>query len=161
MKKKLMVGLTLAAMLVGVMPGVASAETLTWTMGSNILTVDADTYTADTMPMLNRNGVVVMPVREVVEKMGGTVSYTAEDTSVYLTINDMWANITIGEDIGEQDVAELPIGQYGDTRQDIGSVEDGRLYIPAYLLAYSTGADMYMIYDEETSLPYRIFFHVR
>ena len=158
--KKLMAGVTLAAMLTGLVPSVAMAESLTWTVGEKNFTVDADSYAVDTEVFVNNRGILMVPVRAVVEKMNGTVEYFAADNHVHLELKNWWADITIGEEVTDENIDKAEIGTFGDERHDIGTVRDGRLYVPAYLLAFAINADMHIIYDENNA-PYRVFFYVK
>lgn len=158
--KKLMAGVTLAAMLTGLIPAPAMAESLTWTVGKNEFTVDADSYVADTEVFVNSRGILMVPVRAIVEKMNGTVEYFAADNRVHLELKNWWADITIGEELTDENIDDAEIGMFGDERHDIGTVRDGRLYLPAYLLAFAINADMHIIYDENNA-PYRVFFYVK
>ena len=158
--KKLMAGMTLAAMLTGLFPGAAMAESLTWTVENNTFTVDADSYAVDTEVFVNSRGILMIPVRAAVEGMNGTVEYFAAENRVHVELKNRWADITIGEDVTDENIDDAEIGMFGNERHDIATIRDGRLYLPAYLFAFAVQADMYILHDESNA-PYRVFFYVK
>lgn len=156
MKKKLIFILLFTLLLLQVSSAGAFAATLTWTLGNSEFTVDDRLITSDVQPMMTENGVLIIPLRTIVENMGGTVHYDAADNRIRLEIGSQWAEITIGEAPAE----DLQTGQFGDTVVDIGTFEDGHLYLPLSLTSYCIGAKMYLL-EDENGLPYRFILHVR
>lgn len=156
MKKKMIFILLFTLLLLQVTSAGAFAATLTWTLGNGEFTVDDRLITSDVQPMMTENGVLIIPLRTIVENMGGKIQFDAATKCIRLEIGSQWAEITIGEEPAEN----LQTGRFGDTVVDIGTFENGHLYLPLSLTSYCIGAKMYLL-EDENGLPYRFILHLR
>lgn len=156
MRKKLISIIILVMLVLHATSAGAFAATLTWTLGDEMFTIDDRSIASDVQPLLKENGVLIVPLRTIVENMGGRIHYDQEANSIRLEMGAQWAEISIGNEPAE----DFQTGLFGDTVVDIGTFEDGHIYLPLSLTAYCIGAKMYVL-ENENGLPYRFILHVR
>ena len=159
--KKMVAGMTLVAAMA--MPTAAFADThvVTMTMDKQSLTVDADTFYHDVAATYDVDGRVIVPVRAIMESLGGTVSYDQATNTVHVDYEDRWADITVGQALTDETRDDAYIGFDGEGRHDIGTFINGRLFIPDYLMAYCLGASYCYVEDKESGVPWRVVLCVR
>ena len=146
LKKKLCAGLLLGAMMATV-PSVALAETMIIDLGNPVATVDGTDVSKD--------GVILVPVRDVAEAFGGTVLYDGALNQVKLTFpNGNWADITIQADNNAADNGNA------EGIVSVGTFMNDRLYIPADLMATCLGGRLELV-DYGRDNVYRLIYHVR
>ena len=104
---------------------------------------------------ISKDGVILVPVRDVAEAYGGTVVYDKASNTVKMTFpNGNWATITIVAPIDQDTVLD------GDSIVSVGTFMNDRLYIPATLMATCLGARIELI-DWNSDHVYRLIYHVR
>ena len=153
-KKKLISSLVLGAML-ATAPASAFAGTFTVDLGNPVAVMDGKKVVMESAAGVSKNGMILVPVRDVAEAYGGTVVYDKASNTVKMTFpNGHWATIEIDAATGEDGLAN------GDGIMSVGTFVNDRLYIPAQLMAVCLGARMEQI-DWNSDHVYRLIYHVR
>lgn len=116
-KKQVIAGLTTAALLAGTtVPGafaawITSSGSMTLTVGSPYLLNNGTSALIDaqgTTPVVESPGYTLLPLRGVVEAMGGTLTWNAATQQIGITLNNQTWTLTIGSTIA--------VNQYGQTK---------------------------------------------
>ena len=153
-RKKLISSLVLGAMLAAA-PASAFAGTFTVDLGSPVAVMDGQKVVMEQAAGISKDGVILVPVRDVAEAYGGTVVYDKAANTVKMTFpNGNWATIEIDAPADQANVLE------GDGIISIGTFMNDRLYIPAQLMAACLGARVELV-DWNSDQVYRIIYHVR
>ncbi len=154
MKKKLISSLVLGAML-ATAPAAAFAGTLTMDLGNPVAVMDGQQVVMDNVAGISKDGVILVPVRDVAEAYGGTVVYDADARMVRMTFpNGNWATIEIDAPLGKDGLPD------GNGIMSIGTFVNDRLYIPAQLMATCLGGRIELV-DWNSDHVYRLIYHVR
>lgn len=154
LKKKLCAGLLLGAMMATV-PSAALAETMMIDLGNPVATVDGTDVVMHDVAGISKDGVILVPVRDVAEAFGGTVLYDGTLNQVKLTFpNGNWADITIQADNNAADNGNA------EGIVSVGTFMNDRLYIPADLMATCLGGRLELV-DYGRDNVYRLIYHVR
>lgn len=153
-KKKLISSLVLGAMLAAA-PASAFAGTFTVDLGNPVAVMDGQKVVMEQAAGISKDGVILVPVRDVAEAYGGTVVYDKAANTVKMTFpNGNWATIEIDAPADQDNVLE------GDGIISVGTFMNDRLYIPAQLMAACLGARVELV-DWNSDHVYRIIYHVR
>ncbi|BAL80161.1 ABC transporter substrate-binding protein [Caldisericum exile] len=118
--------------------------------GSNTFKIDSFEKKIDVAPVL-KGDTLFVPIRTVIEELGGTISYNPRDKSIPITLNDikvtLWLNKSEAVLNGKSVNIEMPILKNGRTlvsQKDIvnlfgGSLNSNSIEIPKQLIvAYDT-----------------------
>jgi hypothetical protein len=114
-----------------------SAETIILQIGSPIMTVDGVEQSIDengTAPLI-QNGRTLLPVRAVVEAMGGTVEWHGETETVILICGTDTINLAIGNNIAQ-------FNGNDETLDTAPLIINGRTMLPIRFIAQSFGFDV-------------------
>lgn len=116
-KKQVITGFTAAAMMAGIaVPGAFAAQitsnrAMILTVGSPYLMNNGTSALIDaqgTTPVVESPGYTLLPLRGVVEAMGGTLTWNAATQQIAITLNNQTWTLTIGSTIA--------MNQYGQTK---------------------------------------------
>ena len=153
-KKKLISSLVLGALL-ATAPASAFAGTFTVDLGNRVAVMDGRQVVMENVAGISKDGVILVPVRDVAEAYGGTVVYDKASNTIKMTFpNGNWATITIDAPVDQDTVLD------GDGIVSVGTFMNDRLYIPATLMATCLGARIELI-DWNSDHVYRLIYHVR
>ena len=153
-KKKLISSLLLGAML-ATAPASAFAGTFIVDLGNPVAVMDGHKVVMENTAGISKDGVILVPVRDVAEAYGGTVVYDKASNTVNMTFpNGNWATIEIDAPIDQDTVTD------GEGIVSIGTFMNDRLYIPATLMATCLGARIELV-DWNADHVYRLIYHVR
>ena len=142
-KKQVITGLTAAALIAGTaVPGafaaqVTSSGAMTLTVGSPYLMNNGTSSLIDaqgTTPVVESPGYTLLPLRGVVEAMGGTLTWNATTQQIAITLNNETWTLTIS--------STLAVNQYGQTKTLSVAprlTEDGRTLVHIRALELFSG----------------------
>lgn len=153
MYKKLMSSLVLGALL-ATAPSAALANTMTVDFFNPVAFMDGQAVIMQQVAIVNEDGEILVPVREMAEAYNGQVEYQKENNTIRLSFpNGQWATIYIAE------MTEEPVADETGL-VSIGTFINDRLYIPASLMATCLGAQLEFISYGQDEV-YRLIYHVR
>ncbi len=155
MRKKLISTLVLGAMLAAA-PGTALAETMVVDIGNPIAVLDGEPVVLKHTAGYHEDGTILLPVRDIVEALGGTVVYDETKDMVTISLpNGNWATVEIDRtaEVGIADGTE-------DGIVGTGTFIDNRLYLPTPLMAACLGAHIQLIDDGQGEV-FRLICHIR
>ena len=159
MKKKVL-GTVLLGALLAAAPMTAMATTAHVDLGNPVMYVNANSHVMRCTAGVNDHGRILVPVRELAEAFGGTVSFDSAARQVSMTFaNGNWATITVQEAVQDGQGDEMTYGQDGSI-VSVGTFVEDRLYLPAELMAVCLGGKVECI-DYNSDHVYRLIYHVR
>ncbi|MBQ6554413.1 MAG: copper amine oxidase N-terminal domain-containing protein, partial [Firmicutes bacterium] len=141
MKRKIFTAMLTLALTAGICGSVYAADSyISLQIGSKTMTVGGEERTLDAVPVIIDNRTFV-PVRAVVEALGGTAGWDAETKTVLLDKNDIHIELTIGSKTallnkGEEEMDTAPV------------IIDGRTMLPLRFIAENFGFET--AWDAET-----------
>lgn len=113
--------------------------TLTLRIGSPVMTVNGAAVTLDTAPIIIESRTLV-PIRAVVEALGGTVSWDDSARRVGITLGGTDLSLVIGQPQAILNGAPTPIDP--DNPRIVPRIINGRTLLPLRFVAESLGADV-------------------
>lgn len=154
MKAKKLIGSIVLGAVLASAPMAAFAGTMTVNLGSTVATMDADTIVMEKASGVTESGMIMVPVRAVAEAYGGVVVYDAQANTVRMDFpNGNWAVIEVqmNDAVADED---------GNSIVGVAKFVDGKMYIPADLMAICLGGKVEYI-DYGKDHVYRLIYHVR
>lgn len=132
------VGLTNGGVYTTYHPTGTRTRTLTLTIGSTTLMIDGMPRTLDASPMI-RDGRTLVPIRAIVEALGGTVAYEASDGKgrVDLALGSHTLSLWIGRAGARLDGAAVQVDPANDKVVPI--IQTKRTYLPLRFVGESLG----------------------
>lgn len=155
MMKKLISSLALGAMLAAV-PTAAMADVMTIDLGNSLATVNGNDYQMQGVAGVDEEGMILVPVRDVAEALGGTVVYDNGQNMVQLTFpNGNWAYM----ELLDPAASDAKTGEEQGMMEKAVFIQD-RLYVPAAVMATCLGGRVEMI-DYQQGAVFRLIYSVR
>ncbi|WP_197535273.1 stalk domain-containing protein [Caldisericum exile] len=113
--------------------------TIALQIGSSSFTVDGDIRTLDSPPVI-KNGRTLLPIRAIIEALGGTVSWDATTRKVTISLGNNTIELWIGRSIAKVNGTDTPIDSTNP--KVVPEIINGRTMIPLRFVAESLGADV-------------------
>jgi hypothetical protein len=114
-------------------------------IGSSTLTVNGEIKTLDSLPVI-KNGRTLLPIRVVVEALGGTIGWDSTTKKVTVTLKDTTIELWIGN---AQAKVNGTLKWIDETNHDVApEIINSRTMLPLRFVAENLGADV--VWDNAT-----------
>ncbi len=123
-------------------------KTLSLFIGKKIIYINGFKKTIDVVPELLHNR-TMLPIRHVIEALGGKISYDAADRSVHIEINGAEITLTIGNNTALVNGMEK---QIDSDEKVVPFIKKGRTFIPLRFIMESIGSSVKWIPDKREVL---------
>jgi len=108
-------------------------------IGNNNFTVNGSTRTLDSPPVI-KNGRTLVPIRAVVEALGGTVDWDASTKKVTVSLGSNTIELWIGKSVAKVNGADTPIDSTNS--KVVPEIINGRTMLPLRFVAENLGCDV-------------------
>jgi hypothetical protein len=116
-----------------------TAKTVTLTIGKTSMDVNGLAVALDAAPVL-QNGRTLLPIRALIEVLGGKVTWNATTRAATVTLNGRTVSVTIGNPIGLVGGKKVPIDSAN--AKVVPIIINGRTFLPLRFIAENLGLDL-------------------
>jgi hypothetical protein len=116
-----------------------TAKTVTLTIGKTSMDVNGLAVALDAAPVL-QNGRTLLPIRALIEVLGGKVTWNATTRAATVTLNGRTVSVTIGNPIGLVGGKKVPIDAVN--AKVVPIIINGRTFLPLRFIAENLGLDL-------------------